>query len=242
MRQKLPANVGILFFAILKDVNHTVKQFKSERGCLSYIVADNAFLSALIIDPSVEVPEGEYIEYLKDEGLTLKFIIETHTHADHISSGSALKEATGAKILQHANAPSKRKDRELGEEDLMLGETKVTIIHTPGHTDDSICIALDDSVFTGDTLLIGGTGRTDFQNGSSGELYDSLWKKLMTLDANTIVYPGHNYRGRLSSTIVEEKESNARLLLDREEFTVALDAHHPPKPDLFDEAVKANSL
>ena len=223
-------------------MSYTVKQFRSERGCLSYAVDDSASSYALIIDPSVEVPEGEYLLYLKDKGLTLKYIIETHTHADHISSGSVLKEATGALILQHANAPSKRKDRSLGEEELLLGETAITILYTPGHTDDSICVALSDCVFTGDTLLIGGTGRTDFQNGGSKELYESLWKKLMVLNENTIVYPAHNYKGIISSTIGEEKKNNVRLLLSREEFITALDAHHPPKPDLFDEAVRVNSL
>ena len=221
---------------------YKVKQFRSERGCLSYVVGDRVSSYAFIIDPSVEVAEDEYLSYLKHEGLTLKYIIETHTHADHISSASALKEATGALILQHANAPSKRKDRALGEEELLLGDTVVTILPTPGHTDDSICIVLPDCVFTGDTLLIGGTGRTDFQNGSSSMLFDSLWDKLMTLSASTIVYPAHNYKGIISSTIGEEKKSNARLLLSREEFIAALDAHHPQKPDLFDEAVRVNSL
>ena len=223
-------------------MSYTVKQFRSERGCLSYIVHDNVSKNALIIDPSVEVQKDKYLSYIKDEDLILKYIIETHTHADHISSRHELKETTGAEILQHINASSKRKDRVLDEEKLLLSETTVSILHTPGHTDDSICILLEGAVFTGDTLLIGGTGTTDFQNGSRKELYESLWEKLMTLNENTIVYPAHNYKGVVSSTIAEEKAGNPRLLLGREEFIAALDAHHPPKPDLFDEAIHANSL
>ena len=223
-------------------MSHTIKQFRSARGCLSYIVGSSASRDAFVIDPSVEVPKNEYLSYIKGEGLTLKYIIETHTHGDHVSSGSELKEATGAEILQHASAPSKRKDRALGEEELLLDETVVTILHTPGHTYDSVCILLDGAVFTGDTLLIGGTGRTDLQNGSSEELYESLWKKLMTLNENTIVYPGHNYKQEISSTIGDERKNNARLLLNREEFITTMDAHHPPKPDLIDEAVRVNSL
>lgn len=222
-------------------MSYTVKQFRSERGCLSYVVSDAVSKNAIVIDPSVEVPEDEYLGYIKKNDLTLKYIIETHTHADHISSGSELKEASNAEILQHVNAPSERKDRALTEEKLMLGETTISILYTPGHTDDSICILLDDAVFTGDTLLIGGTGRTDFQNGSSEELYNSLWKKLMTLNDKILVYPAHNYKGTVSSTIGKEGGNNERLLLSKEEFIAVLDAHHPPKPDLFNEAVQVNS-
>ena len=220
---------------------HIIKQFRSPRGCLSYIVSDMETKEALIIDPSVEVSTEEYIGYLKDNGLSLRFIIETHTHADHVSSAPKVKTETGAKVLQHKNASSSLKDRALDEETLVLGATKVHILCTPGHTDDSICIQVGDVVFTGDTLLIGGTGRTDFQNGSSQDLYNSIWKKLMTLSDGTKVYPAHNYKNQINSTIGDERKHNPRLALSHDEFVAVMDAHHPQKPDLFDTAVAENS-
>ena len=222
-------------------MTYYIQQFRSPRGCLSYIVSDTETKEALIIDPSVEVSIKEYISFFKKNELKLQFIIETHTHADHISSAQKVKEETGAKILQHKNAPSHLKDRTLSEETLNLGNTEVRFLYTPGHTDDCICILIGDVVFTGDTLLIGGTGRTDFQNGSSQSLYNSIWKKLMTLSDSTKVYPAHNYKNQINSTIGNERENNPRLALSHDEFITAMDAHHPQKPDLFDIAIAENS-
>ena len=219
----------------------STKQFRSSRGCLSYIVSDNKTKEALVIDPSEEIDIKTYTDYLKKNNLTLHFIIETHTHADHISSAQKVKEETGAKILQHENALSSHKDETLDEGILMLGDTKIHVLHTPGHTDDCVCIRIDDAVFTGDTLLIGGTGRTDFQNGSSKDMYSSIWSKLMTLSDNTKVYPAHNYKNQEHSTIGDEKTNNSRLLLSKKEFIRVMDDHHPPKPELFNVAVEKNT-
>jgi len=222
-------------------MTYKIQQFRSPRGCLSYIVSDKKTKDTLIIDPTVEVDIEKYINYLKDNGLILRFIIETHTHADHISSEKALRARTNAQILRHELAPTGRKDKALTEGDFRLGDTKVTILHTPGHTDDSVSLSIDGSVFTGDTLLIGGIGRTDFQNGSSDALYKSIWEKLMALGDSTKVYPAHNYKGDIASTIGDERANNPRLALSRDEFVAAMDAYHPPKPDLFDTAVAENS-
>ncbi|MCH7597805.1 MBL fold metallo-hydrolase [Patescibacteria group bacterium] len=222
-------------------MTYYIQQFRSPRGCLSYIVSDTERKEALIIDPSVEVNTEEYINYLKDNELILRFIIETHTHADHISSAQKVKAETEAKILQHKNSASSLKDRALNEETLMLGDTEVQFLYTPGHTDDCICIRIGNAVFTGDTLLIGGTGRTDFQNGSSQDLYNSIWKKLMVLSDSTKVYPAHNYKNQINSTIGYERAHNPRLALSHDEFVTTMDAHHPQKPDLFDTAVAENS-
>ena len=204
-------------------------------------MSDTKTKEALIIDPSVEMDREGYSNFLMDNELMPRFIIETHTHADHISSARELRARTSAQILRHELAPTGRKDKALTEGGFRLGDKKVTIIQTPGHTDDRISVSIDGAIFTGDTLLIGGTGRTDFQNGSSAALYKSIWEKLMTLDDNTKVYPAHNYRGQINSTIGDERAHNPRLALGEKEFIKIMDAHHPPKPDLFEEAIAKNS-
>lgn len=220
---------------------HTVTQFRSPRGCLSYVVSDNASKKALLIDPSEEVATEAYLGYLKDNGLTLEYLVETHTHADHISSAPSIKKETGATVVHHEQSESSRKDRGVTEEDIELGETTVRVLQTPGHTNDSITLVVGDDAFTGDTLLIGGTGRTDFQAGSSEFLYESIWDKLVPLGDHVTVHPGHDYQDRTHSTIGGEKRQNPRLQLSKEEFIAALDAHHPPTPELFEEAIQKNS-
>ncbi len=217
-----------------------IKPFHSDRGCLSYLVFDASSTHAVLIDPSEEVATQEYLQALADAKLT--YIIETHTHADHISSAEAVREKTGAKILRHASAPSQTADvRVGGDEDITFGESSLRILATPGHTDESLSILVDGAVFTGDALLIGGTGRTDFQLGNSEDLYTSLHEMLGALPDDTVVYPAHDYKGRTSSTIGQEKQNNPRFALSHDEFVVALNAHHPPLPELFDSAIEANS-
>lgn len=220
----------------------TTYPFHSSRGCLSYLLVDEATKEAALIDPSEEIAFTEYTDALARHGATLAYIIETHTHADHISCAQALQEATGAKIVRHALAPSHRKDVGVtGGEVLMLGETKLTILATPGHTNESISVYADDAVFTGDALLIGGTGRTDFQLGDSEALYVSLHQTLGALPDATLVYPAHDYKGRTHSTIGAEREHNPRFLLAHDAFITAMDAHHPPEPELFRASLEANS-
>lgn len=222
-------------------MSHTIQQFRSGRGCLSYVVFDNATRKGICIDPSEEVPIETYLDFLSTHSISLLYIIETHTHADHISSAQALKEKTDAQIVQHENAPTSRKDISLSEEDIALGDTTVSVIYTPGHTDDSVCIYVPGAVFTGDTILIGGTGRTDFQAGSSASLHESIWNKILPLGEEVQIYPAHDYKGRSFSTVAKEKETNPRLSLEREAFITAMDSHNPPKPELFDEAIRKNS-
>lgn len=222
-------------------MSFTIQQFKSKRGCLSYIVSEPVSKKAAIIDPSVEVLPNEYILYLENNCLSLVYIIETHTHADHISAASILKTMTNTIILLHPQAPSSKRDQFLEEGFLELGKEKLKILYTPGHTDDSISIVAGNSVFTGDTLLLGGTGRTDFQKGSSEALYDSLWTKILTLEDTVTVYPAHSYTTEGSSTIGAQKIVNPRLKLNKKEFTEILNAHRPAKPELFNEAIRSNS-
>lgn len=222
-------------------MSYTVEQFRSQRGCLSYVIGDQGTKHCLIIDPDVEAGDA-YEEYVRTNGLVVHYIVETHTHADHLSAAPALRTKTNALLLRHERAPSRRTDRALRDGDTVpLGDVAVTVLDTPGHTDDSITLRLGPLLFTGDTLLIGSTGRTDFQNGSSEALYRSLWEKIIPLGDDLTVYPAHDYRGRASTTIGEERRTNPRLQLPRPEFIAAMDAYRPPAPELFDVAVVENS-
>jgi len=214
--------------------------FHSSRGCLSYLLIDSG--EAALIDPSEEIETEQYLSALNEHDAALKYVIETHTHADHVSSAPELLQLTSAKLVRHQNAPSVRKDIAVrGGERLALGESELTLLATPGHTDESISICTDEAVFTGDALLIGGTGRTDFQLGDSEALYDSLHTVLGTLDDTTIVYPAHDYKGRTASTLGEERASNPRLALAHDAFIAEMGSHHPATPDLFETAIAANS-
>ena len=219
-----------------------ITQLRSPRGCLSYLVSDAASNETALIDPSEEITAAAYRRLLAQRGLSLVYIIETHTHADHVSCAGALKQATGAKIIRHRDAPSQGKDNAVvGGEEFPLGGSVLRILATPGHTNESISIGAGDAVFTGDALLIGGTGRTDFQQGDSAALYASLHETLGALPDDTIVYPAHDYKNQSASTIGAEKRDNPRFAFDRETFIRTLDAHHPPKPELFERAISENS-
>ncbi len=221
---------------------YKLKQFQSDRGCLSYIINDQDSKEALLIDPSLEFGELNYLNYLKENNLNLKYIIDTHTHADHISLSKEIQEKTKAKIAMHEKSPTKRKDIKLHDGDkLELGKLKVNIIYTPGHTDESVSILINDVLFTGDALLIDTVGRTDFQLGNSASLYKSIWEKLMILNENTKVYPAHDYKERSHTTIKEERKNNPKLQLNYKDFIKTMNELHPPKPDLFSEAIEKNS-
>lgn len=225
-----------------KNIMYDITPIHTTRGCLSYIVSDPETKEAALIDPSQEAGPDTYADILREKNLTLRYILETHTHADHISSARELREALGGKIAMHAASPLPSKDIPLEDGMILpLGGGTIEVLATPGHTDESVTYRVPGAVFTGDALLIGGTGRTDFQRGDSAALYESLWQKLMRLPEDTIVHPAHNYEGRTASTIGEEKRENPRLKLEKEEFIATLDAHHPPLPDLFDTAVPKNS-
>lgn len=218
------------------------QHFHSARGCLSFITFDPASKEAALIDPSSEISNDAYLDYLRENGLSLKYIIETHTHADHISSAQVLKQATGAAIVRHQLAPSAAKDVAVsGGEEISLGEHKLKVLGTPGHTNESISLYNGSEVFTGDALLIGGTGRTDFQVGDSQTLYQSLHFVIASLPGDTIVRPGHDYKGRNQSVLQSELEANPRLALCEADFIATMDAHHPEKPELFEESIQKNS-
>ncbi len=186
----------------------TIRQVKKEgEGCLGYLIADNDTRQACIIDPRHDLVD-EFMDILKKERLNLKLVIDTHTHADHLSGASELRRRTGADygmiegtLVETANRPLK------DGETVMLGETALEIIASPGHTPDSLTVRVEGNLFTGDTMLIGGSGRTDFMGGDAGELFDSF-QKFADIPDETIVWPGHDYAGRSHSTLGKERAHN----------------------------------
>lgn len=211
----------------------------------TYLLADEDSRAAVIIDPVVEQVDL-YGRLLKELGLKLKFGIDTHIHADHVTALGALRQTFGARSIHGHGSKASGIDRYIKDgETINFGAHVLTALATPGHTDDSYSFLLDAGgklmVFTGDTLLIRGTGRTDFQNGDAGEQYDSIQQKLLTLPDETIVYPGHDYRGMNESRIIEEKHFNPRLQVkNKAEYVELMGNLKLANPKFMDVAVPAN--
>lgn len=215
--------------------------FDTESSTFTYVLADPTTREAVIIDP-VDTHLEAYLRLFEREGLVLRFALETHAHADHVTSAGLLCQRTGAKAgapLQCGILPA---DLQLEDgTEIRFGSETIRAIHTPGHTAGSMSYRWRECVFTGDALLIGGCGRTDFQSGDAGTLYDSITGRLFTLPDATRVYPAHDYHGRTVSTIGEEKRGNPRLAgKTRAEFIGLMESLHLPKPRLLDVAVPAN--
>ncbi len=226
--------------AIAQDPGYIFEILQAEGASRTYLIADRATGEAALVDPLRERVD-HYLDLLRENNLQLKYAIETHTHADHLAGSARLKDLTDARMLMHANATSVCVDQSLQDGDILnLGELRIEVMHTPGHTPDCICLLLPDRVLTGDTLLIGSCGRTDFQGGSSNQLFDSL-QRLMSLPDSILVFPGHNYDGQRVSSIGNERKANKRLkLATREEFVAAMGALQLPPPALMAEVLPAN--
>jgi len=225
-------------------IQHTMKPiqlFDTASSTYTYVVFDPTSREAIIIDP-VDTQVARDLEVLRDYGLKLVWALETHAHADHITSAGQLAELTGAKTTAPAACGISTAAVLLKDGDsLRFGPEQIRALHTPGHTAGSMCFAWRDHVFTGDTLLINGCGRTDFQSGSAADLYHSITGVLFKLPDATIVWPGHDYQGRSNSSIGQEKAGNARVAgKTQAEFTAIMDALHLPPPKRMDEAVPAN--
>ena len=227
----------------LLDVN-AIQDIDDRAESRTYIVADRDSGKAIIIDAVIENVERD-LKTIKELGLTLAFAVETHIHADHITGASMIKDRTGAQIVYGGGAESVVTGADMflhhGQE-LHFGNTTLKALATPGHTDSCTSYVLPGAVFTGDTMFIRGNGRTDFQGGSAEKLFDSVRQKLFALPDDTIVYPGHDYNGRVSSTIGEEKQSNERLNLaiDKDTFVEMMDNRKMPRPAKMDIALPAN--
>ena len=175
----------------------------------AYIIGDESTKKAAVIDPAWEVDRLQ--KECDNLGLKVAYVINTHSHHDHVEGNEKVAKPNGAKVVMHQTSPV-RKDMAVKEGDVIeLGSVKVKIIHTPGHCPDHICLLVDGKVLTGDTLFVGECGRTDLSGGDPAAMYDSLFKKLMTLDDKIEVYPGHDYGPRASSTIGEERRTNYTL-------------------------------
>lgn len=219
--------------------------FERESSTYTYLIACAETRAAALIDTvKTEVPK--YLQLLDELNLTLVYALDTHTHADHITGAGALRDATGCTTLLAREAKSVCVSQGLCDgQEITLGKLTLTALYTPGHTDDSYSFVLHDAgqtyVFTGDTLLIRGTGRTDFQNGSAQDQYHSLFNKLLSLPGDTWVYPGHDYKGWALSTIAEEKAHNPRLQVrDVDAYVELMNNLRLPNPQLMDIAVPAN--
>lgn len=217
--------------------------FDPASSTLSYLLADPASHEAVLIDPVLEDIEA-YVLLLQQQGLRLTHTLETHVHADHVTAGGALRQRLGNLTAVARACGATSADLKLeGADRIRCGDLTVEVIATPGHTPGSVSFLVGDRLFTGDSLLIGGCGRTDFQGGDAGQLYDAITERLFTLPGETLVYPGHDYRGRRVSCIAEERAINPRLAgKSREEFIALMNALDLPKPRLIDLAVPANRL
>lgn len=215
--------------------------FRDGEGCKSYIVGCEESCAAAIIDPALDLVD-RYIGDVNRQGLRVRYIIDTHTHADHFSGAQALRRVFDAPIVMHRLSPSPYVDLHVEDgHSLPLGAMRMKIFHTPGHTRDSMAIHVEDRVFTGDTLLIGGTGRSDLPSGDPDQLFDSLFGKLLTLPDDTLVFPAHDYKGRESSTIGEERRSNPRLAkTERADFVALMNSLNLSAPTHLTEALRTN--
>ncbi|GKS58573.1 Zn-dependent hydrolase [Nitrospira sp.] len=228
---------------VLLDVND-VQDVDDRAESRTYLVADRTTGEALIIDSVIENVDRD-LALVRELGLTLVFVLETHIHADHITGASMIQDRTGARIVYGAAT----KGTVMGADEFMdegqclsLGHTVLTALSTPGHTEGCMSYVLPGAVFTGDALFIRGNGRTDFQGGSPERLFHSVRTKLFVLPDDTIVYPGHDYHGRVSSTIGEEKRFNERLNLSISEdvFVDMMKRRKTPRPAKMDIALPAN--
>jgi len=215
--------------------------FDTKTSTYTYLIASAKGREAVIIDPVLENVEN-YIGLLKDLDLKLVKVIDTHIHADHVTGASKLKQSTNCTTIMGEHTPAdmveiKVKDNEL----INVDDLKIRSIYTPGHTSESYSFLLNNYLFSGDALLINGTGRTDFQNGSSKDSYHSIFDKLLKLPEDTLLYPGHDYNGKKVSTIGNEKKFNPRLQVKSvDEYIEIMSNLNLSKPEMMDSNVSRN--
>ena len=215
--------------------------FDTKSSTYTYVISSGEGREALIIDPVIEHTD-EYLKILEKLKLKLVKVIDTHIHADHITALNELNKRTSCTRIMGENSKSEVIDLKIKDnEKINIENIELVAMYTPGHTDCSYSYLMKDRVFTGDTLLINGTGRTDFQNGSSYDAYDSLFNKLLKLPENTLVYPAHDYNGKKFSTIEKEKNNNPRLqVASKEQYAEIMENLNLANPKMMDVAVPAN--
>lgn len=215
--------------------------YDHESSTYTYLLASRRGGEALIIDPVREQMDA-YTRLIDQLGVKLVIAVDTHTHADHVTALGKLREATGCLSMMGERTKAECVSAQFRDGELLdVDGVKLRALYTPGHTDESFSLVMDDRVFTGDVLLIGGTGRTDFQNGDPYASYDSIFNKLLKLPDETLVYPAHDYKGWTVSTIGDERRHNPRLQVQSaEQYAQIMNNLNLPNPRLMDVAVPAN--
>ena len=215
--------------------------FDKYSSTYTYLIASAKGREALIIDPVLENIE-QYIKLLNELDLKLVKVIDTHIHADHITAASKLKNKTNCTTIMGEHTPSDTVEIKVKNDDIIcVDKLKIKVIYTPGHTKDSYSFLMDDCLFSGDTLLINGTGRTDFQGGNSEDSYNSIFNRLLKLPEETLLYPAHDYNGQTVSTIGKEKKFNPRLQVNGiNEYIDIMNNLNLSKPKLMDINVASN--
>lgn len=210
-------------------------------GCLSYLIGCDETRVAIVVDPELDQTD-RYLALLSERGLRLRYAMDTHTHADHFTATRALAAQLGVPIVMSRKSPAPFADLRVEDgETLIVGNLRLGVMETPGHTEDSLSLLVGDRVLTGDALLIGGTGRTDLPTGNPEALYDSLFGKLLRLDDSLLVFPAHDYKGRGQTTLGAEKQTNPRLQQkDREGFVALMRGLDLAMPQHLTEALRTN--
>ncbi len=210
-------------------------------GCQSYLVGCAESCAAALIDPEISLID-RYLALAARDGLRIRYLVDTHTHADHFSATHQLAKQLNAPVAMHRMSPAPFVTLALDDgEMLAVGKLRLQVLHTPGHTRDSMCLQVEDRVFTGDTLLIGATGRTDLPGGDPGALYESLFERLLRLEPSIQVHPAHEYKGRSPTSIGEELANNPRLKVrDRAAFIEMMCNLNLQMPTHVTEALRTN--
>jgi glyoxylase-like metal-dependent hydrolase (beta-lactamase superfamily II) len=210
-------------------------------GCLSYLIGCEETRAGMLVDPALDQLD-RYVALAAEKGVRIHYVFETHTHADHFSAARELGRHLDVRIVMHRMSAAPFVDVRVDDgESLICGRLRVRVLHTPGHTDDSTCLVLEDRVLTGDTLLIGATGRTDLPSGNPEALHESLFGKVLRLDDATQVFPAHDYKGRTSTTIGAEKAANPRLQkTERAAFVELMRGLDLAMPEHLSEALRTN--
>lgn len=215
--------------------------FDATSSTYTYLIARRTAGAALLLDPVVE-KTSQYLQLIEQLELRLVYAVDTHVHADHVTALGELRDRTACATIMGEQTKAECASRRVTDGEIMdIDGLKLRAIYTPGHTDDSYSFHMGDRVFTGDTLLIHSTGRTDFQNGDPYAQYDSIFRKLLKLPDDTLVYPAHDYKGWTVSTIGEERRHNPRLAVQSaQEYAALMRGLHLPDPRLMDVAIPAN--
>ena len=216
-------------------------QISTERGCQSYLIGCKETCAAVVVDPEISQID-RYLAIASKEGLRVHFLVDTHTHADHFSASLNFGQQIDVPVVMHRKSAAPFVDMRVDDgEILSVGNLKLRFMHTPGHTEDSMCVVLADRVLTGDTLLIGGTGRTDLPTGNPEDLHQSLYQGLLTLSPELKVYPGHDYKKLGHTTLQKEIAENPRLKVpDRNQFVDMMESLNMNLPTHLTEALRTN--